>query len=66
MVEKTSAYAILSILPIGKMPPNPAELWDNGRIKELINEAKEDYDYVLLDVPPVKYCSRYTNCWTVR
>lgn len=35
------------------MPPNPAELLDNGRIKELINEAKEDYDYVLLDCPPV-------------
>ena len=53
VVEKTSASPNLSILPIGKMPPNPAELLDNGRIKELINEAKEDYDYVLLDCPPV-------------
>ena len=46
VVEKTSASPNLSILPIGKMPPNPAELLDNGRIKELINEANEDYDYV--------------------
>jgi capsular exopolysaccharide synthesis family protein len=43
----------LSILPVGKMPPNPAELLENGRLEEIISQAKADYDYIFLDCPPV-------------
>lgn len=43
----------LRIMPIGKMPPNPAELLENGRLDKLIEQAKREYDYVLLDCPPV-------------
>lgn len=43
----------LRIMPIGKMPPNPAELLENGRLDKLVEQAKRDYDYVLLDCPPV-------------
>lgn len=53
LVVKSPANPYLSILPIGKMPPNPAELLEDGRIGKLIEQAKEDYDYILLDCPPV-------------
>lgn len=53
LVKPSPANAGLDILPIGKMPPNPAELLENGRLPELIEEAKADYDYILLDCPPV-------------
>lgn len=53
LIVKSSANPNLSILPIGKMPPNPAELLENGRLEELVKEAKGEYDYVLLDCPPV-------------
>ena len=43
----------LQILPTGKMPPNPAELLDGGRLKELLEQARSDYDYIFLDCPPV-------------
>lgn len=43
----------LSVLPVGKIPPNPAELLENGKIGALIDEARKEYDYVLLDCPPV-------------
>lgn len=43
----------MEILPIGKVPPNPAELLENGRLSDLVKEAKKEYDYVLLDCPPV-------------
>lgn len=43
----------VKIMPIGKMPPNPAELLENGRLDHLVEEAKKDYDYILLDCPPV-------------
>lgn len=43
----------LYVLPIGHRPPNPAELLENGRIGELINEASSRYDYVMMDCPPI-------------
>ena len=36
----------------GSIPPNPAHLLTNGRFSKLINEAKEDYDYVIVDTAP--------------
>lgn len=53
LVKKSPSQPDLEILPIGKMPPNPAELLENERIATVINQAKETYDYILLDCPPV-------------
>jgi capsular exopolysaccharide synthesis family protein len=43
----------LDILPVGKLPPNPAELLLNDKFKELISVLQERYDYVFLDTTPV-------------
>ncbi|MFO0814636.1 MAG: polysaccharide biosynthesis tyrosine autokinase [Gemmatales bacterium] len=43
----------LSILPCGPIPPNPAELLTSPRFKELMDELREQYDYVLIDTPPL-------------
>ncbi|WP_370104058.1 GumC family protein, partial [Winogradskyella sp.] len=40
------------IILSGSIPPNPAHLLTNGRFKKLIEEAKEDYDYVVVDTAP--------------
>lgn len=53
LVVKTQANANLDIMPIGKIPPNPAELLEDGRLGTLIEEAKKDYDLIILDCPPV-------------
>jgi capsular exopolysaccharide family len=53
LVMKSPANANLSILPVGKMPPNPAELLEGDRLKDLIEGARKEYDYVFLDCPPV-------------
>lgn len=53
LLKTAPASKDLTILPIGKMPPNPAELLENGRLDSIIQEAKQDYDYILLDCPPV-------------
>lgn len=44
----------LSILPVGIVPPNPTELLGNGRLKDLLEEVRSQYDYVLLDCPPIE------------
>jgi succinoglycan biosynthesis transport protein ExoP len=42
----------LWLLPSGPLPPNPADLLSTGRIRKLINEAKEGFDLVVIDGPP--------------
>ncbi len=42
----------LDVILSGAIPPNPAELLSNGRLETLIKEAKEVYDYVIIDTPP--------------
>jgi capsular exopolysaccharide synthesis family protein len=41
------------VIPCGPIPPNPAELLLNPRLKDLIAEAKERFDVVIMDTAPV-------------
>lgn len=41
------------ILPVGVIPPNPAELMASDKLKDLILKLKEDYTYVIYDTSPV-------------
>lgn len=43
----------LHILQSGAIPPNPTELLRSHRLKEMLEEAKEQYDYVIIDTAPV-------------
>lgn len=43
-----------SILPAGSLPPNPAELLFTPRFKEMMEQLRQDYDYIFLDCPPVE------------
>lgn len=42
-------YALTS----GVIPPNPSELLGSEQMKNVLQRAKEQYDYVLIDTPPV-------------
>lgn len=43
----------LSVLPCGAPPENPAELLTHPRFAEFLNLARDRFDYVLIDCPPV-------------
>lgn len=43
----------LFLLASGPIPPNPADLLSNGKIETLINSLKEQFDYVIIDTPPI-------------
>ena len=43
----------LYLLPSGTVPPNPAELLDTKRIDDLLEIAKERFDVIIFDMPPV-------------
>jgi len=43
----------ISAIPAGVIPPNPSELLNSLRMRDLIETLKLNFDYVLLDAPPV-------------
>ena len=43
----------LWLLPCGPTPPNPADLLSTGRFKEIVAEASEHFDRIIVDGPPV-------------
>lgn len=47
----------MDVLTSGDIPPNPSELLGSGRMEKLIGELTKDYDYVIVDLPPVNVVS---------
>ncbi|WP_348810454.1 polysaccharide biosynthesis tyrosine autokinase [Flavobacterium maritimum] len=43
----------LDVILSGPIPPNPSEMILSDGMKELIDELKQKYDYIILDTPPV-------------
>jgi capsular exopolysaccharide synthesis family protein len=64
----------LDVIPAGQVPPNPSELIASNKTDDLFSKLKKEYDYIVLDTPPVglvtdafllvKYSS--TNFFVVR
>ena len=47
-------YENLSLITSGPIPPNPAELLNLERMKDLIKILKEKYEYIIIDTPPIR------------
>ena len=45
------------IVPAGDIPPNPSELLGSNRMQKLIEALKEQFDYIVIDLPPVNIVS---------
>ncbi|SEM81516.1 capsular exopolysaccharide family [bacterium A37T11] len=43
----------LSFAPSGPIPPNPSELILNGRLLQFFEQVRKDFDYIIVDAPPV-------------
>jgi protein-tyrosine kinase len=43
----------LDILTCGAIPPNPSELLASSKMKEFLGEIRNQYDYILIDAPPI-------------
>lgn len=49
-----------TFLPAGPTAPNPTELLASEKMEHLIQELAKEYDYVILDTPPVCYMADAT------
>ena len=48
-----SGHDRLSLLPAGPVPPNPAELLNGARARDIFTDLRKQFDLVLIDSPPV-------------
>lgn len=53
IVIPSGLHELIDYIPAGIVPPNPSELIQSERIAQLLEQAKQRYDYVLLDTPPI-------------
>ena len=43
----------ITVLPVGTIPPNPAELLSTPIVEQIFTALQQTYDYVIVDTPPV-------------
>lgn len=55
-IIKSTSYNI-DVITAGKKIDNPFLILDSLKLKELIEELKNRYDYVLVDTPPMAVCA---------
>lgn len=56
-VIKETVIENLFYAPSGPIPPNPSELINDERMRKFIEIAKSDYDFIIIDTPPVAVVS---------
>jgi capsular exopolysaccharide synthesis family protein len=45
----------LNLVTAGTIPPNAAALLDSQRMQQLLQQASQDYDCVIIDTPPLRF-----------
>lgn len=53
VIQTTREYESLSFVVCGPVPPNPGELILDKRLQSFFEYARNNYDYVVVDTPPV-------------
>ena len=52
-VVKKEVIENLDVITSGVVPPNPSELLGSVAMKDLIEKQSDNYDYIIIDTPPV-------------
>ena len=53
IIIKKEGFDTLDVMPIGTVPPNPTELLENGKLGDIVEKMRSQYDYIFLDCPPI-------------
>ena len=49
----------LDVLCCGPLPANPTRLLESPMLGELLTQLRDEYDYLLVDIPPLGYVSEF-------
>jgi capsular exopolysaccharide synthesis family protein len=53
VIRKTGVVENMDVITCGHLPPNPQELLQGAALPRLFEELKAQYDYIIVDTPPV-------------
>lgn len=53
MVQRCSNAPNMDVLTAGDIPPNPSELLGSGKMAELLKQLTQEYEYIVVDLPPI-------------
>lgn len=53
LVRRCEAAPDMDIITAGDIPPNPSELLGSRRMAAVLEELAQQYEYIVLDLPPV-------------
>jgi succinoglycan biosynthesis transport protein ExoP len=53
VIHSFPSVANLDLITSGPLPPNPPELFGKQSFRQLLDDARNSYDWVLIDTPPV-------------
>ena len=56
-IQHNDKAPALDIITSGDIPPNPSELLGSGRMSRLMEQLKTQYEYIVVDLPPVTVVS---------
>lgn len=56
-IQQCALVPALDIMTSGDIPPNPSELLASPRMEALLEELRETYDYIIVDLPPITVVS---------
>lgn len=51
--ESVENQQTITVITAGNTPPNPIELLSSSKMLELITTLREQFDYIILDMPPI-------------
>lgn len=57
VVQQSTAAPNMDIITSGDIPPNPSELLGSEQMAQVMEQMKKDYDYIIVDLPPVTLVS---------
>ncbi len=57
MIQHCVTAPGVDIMVSGDIPPNPSELLSSMRMEQLVAQLRKDYDYIVVDLPPVTVVS---------
>lgn len=57
LLQRNPLAPNMDVLTSGDVPPNPSELLGSSRMEQLVQELAKEYDYVIVDLPPVNVVS---------
>lgn len=53
LIQRNEAHHNFHVLPVGALPPNPTELLETPEFAQMLEQLRQEFDYILIDCPPI-------------